>query len=65
MLTSTTKSDDGVVSLFTREWIEIDVQRRPVYLLTVSLFTREWIEIAMTTENFLNQKCLPLYEGVD
>ena len=33
------------VSLFTREWIEIDLMQLRVKQYNVSLFTREWIEI--------------------
>ena len=35
-----------MVSLFTREWIEINLWERTLYTVKVSLFTREWIEIA-------------------
>ena len=34
-----------IVSLFTREWIEIPAQFKASAKLPVSLFTREWIEI--------------------
>ena len=34
------------VSLFTREWIEIEKNRWKNRIFAVSLFTREWIEIA-------------------
>ena len=34
------------VSLFTREWIEIDLMQLRVKQYNVSLFTREWIEMA-------------------
>ena len=33
------------VSLFTREWIEIQTTFDSVTTYSVSLFTREWIEI--------------------
>ena len=33
------------VSLFTREWIEMDKSAPPYQSIGVSLFTREWIEI--------------------
>ena len=33
------------VSLFTREWIEIELHRTNLATLVVSLFTREWIEM--------------------
>ena len=35
----------AVVSLFTREWIEMITSRPRGRFFTVSLFTREWIEI--------------------
>ena len=54
-----------IVSLFTREWIEMlsvaDFQRRH----TVSLFTREWIEIRHAPQCRFQPHSLPLYEGVD
>ena len=41
------KSAPHLVSLFTREWIEIRKRSRPNQSQRqVSLFTREWIEIA-------------------
>ena len=54
------------VSLFTREWIEINSIDKVIEKQhAVSLFTREWIEMtgldAMTMQGF----SLPLYEGVD
>ena len=36
-----------VVSLFTREWIEIEFASAWILRCPVSLFTREWIEIAI------------------
>ena len=33
------------VSLFTREWIEIETKSKRLHREAVSLFTREWIEI--------------------
>ena len=38
----------GVVSLFTREWIEISILFSYFEIAaSVSLFTREWIEITL------------------
>ena len=53
------------VSLFTREWIEIQYRRVAVQSVMVSLFTREWIEIASAVDRQYSKKGLPLYEGVD
>ena len=37
---------DFTVSLFTREWIEMNIDMcRTIIVCDVSLFTREWIEI--------------------
>ena len=53
------------VSLFTREWIEIDACINPVRNQSVSLFTREWIEIENEVWQDERTWGLPLYEGVD
>ena len=54
------------VSLFTREWIEIDKKSDFLHIGdTVSLFTREWIEILSTMIPCSMRCSLPLYEGVD
>ena len=39
-----------IVSLFTREWIEIERWGLLVNVPAVSLFTREWIEITGTVD---------------
>ena len=39
------KSGVDVVSLFTREWIEMRLLEIADTTITVSLFTREWIEM--------------------
>ena len=53
------------VSLFTREWIEIEPLSVISGIPSVSLFTREWIEMffGVTLEQLAHG--LPLYEGVD
>ena len=53
------------VSLFTREWIEIDNSQGLPNVSAVSLFTREWIEIIFGMYFCAIGKSLPLYEGVD
>ena len=53
------------VSLFTREWIEIDSSQGLPNVSAVSLFTREWIEIKERYEFYKAHGSLPLYEGVD
>ena len=45
MCAECTQGDDGLVSLFTREWIEISRSSKSCSMGLVSLFTREWIEI--------------------
>ena len=54
-----------VVSLFTREWIEMFRSLMPKKKGKVSLFTREWIEIPHSCDGVLKTSSLPLYEGVD
>ena len=55
-----------IVSLFTREWIEILFARPLVWFgRPVSLFTREWIEISCGKIELIERFSLPLYEGVD
>ena len=54
-----------IVSLFTREWIEIVTCASSIIGYAVSLFTREWIEIVIWTHKTWNSAGLPLYEGVD
>ena len=54
-----------VVSLFTREWIEMKIPWNSSKMHWVSLFTREWIEIARTILYCQRISGLPLYEGVD
>ena len=53
------------VSLFTREWIEMQHGINLTGSKYVSLFTREWIEIEDAASENSPSKCLPLYEGVD
>ena len=55
----------GIVSLFTREWIEIAKVMVAVGFVPVSLFTREWIEIMVVRMSPILSESLPLYEGVD
>ena len=55
----------SVVSLFTREWIEIIFGFSFRFELVVSLFTREWIEIGLPQKQIDEVNRLPLYEGVD
>ena len=55
----------NTVSLFTREWIEIDWLIAVPARSAVSLFTREWIEIGTKRPSTTQRLCLPLYEGVD
>ena len=54
-----------LVSLFTREWIEITPKMHRNAMRTVSLFTREWIEIKCHPLLVSDTVSLPLYEGVD
>ena len=55
-----------IVSLFTREWIEILKSLTSMLAVSpVSLFTREWIEINITGDLSDLGGSLPLYEGVD
>ena len=54
-----------VVSLFTREWIEIPSRTFWILPKPVSLFTREWIEIVCVCPRPPPPGGLPLYEGVD
>ena len=54
-----------IVSLFTREWIEIETKSKRLHREAVSLFTREWIEITILFKNSCARVRLPLYEGVD
>ena len=54
-----------MVSLFTREWIEIRLCCGHGLVFPVSLFTREWIEIRLGRAEHQIHVCLPLYEGVD
>ena len=54
-----------LVSLFTREWIEISIVFSINFVSLVSLFTREWIEILSSHSATPTQRSLPLYEGVD
>ena len=55
-----------IVSLFTREWIEISAGGSPSGVIVVSLFTREWIEIIYPRiSGDIAALSLPLYEGVD
>ena len=65
MCAECTQGDDGLVSLFTREWIEILEGRFRNRVSIVSLFTREWIEIMVENVGLMGVQCLPLYEGVD
>ena len=53
------------VSLFTREWIEMEVEIDTADSENVSLFTREWIEIKQRICFGVASPRLPLYEGVD
>ena len=53
------------VSLFTREWIEIELNELRRAEFAVSLFTREWIEISTDSTFKKSIMRLPLYEGVD
>ena len=41
-----------MVSLFTREWIEIERNYSTSGIINVSLFTREWIEILIWTRRY-------------
>ena len=43
---------DYIVSLFTREWIEIFFTSSYFFQRAVSLFTREWIEICARVRGF-------------
>ena len=54
-----------IVSLFTREWIEITGTSFPYTSGSVSLFTREWIEMVHDGADGASAYSLPLYEGVD
>ena len=54
-----------LVSLFTREWIEIIRLTAFFPAVFVSLFTREWIEIQHSQPCESQPDSLPLYEGVD
>ena len=49
LFTDRKKEIDMLVSLFTREWIEIFSLRSASACSYVSLFTREWIEINLTS----------------
>ena len=53
------------VSLFTREWIEMQNRYCRYDNINVSLFTREWIEIKSEFVDDYSAESLPLYEGVD
>ena len=53
------------VSLFTREWIEINHSLYYNNTDFVSLFTREWIEMLTDSAKPSSGIGLPLYEGVD
>ena len=55
----------SAVSLFTREWIEIESIQDLITDEMVSLFTREWIEMLITSHFIPRMYRLPLYEGVD
>ena len=56
----------NMVSLFTREWIEIcRIWTLVLKRQLVSLFTREWIEIGSIGTVHRHCSSLPLYEGVD
>ena len=63
MCAECTQGDDGLVSLFTREWIEIlpDTNKRPSG--AVSLFTREWIEISDSNTTSKNTDGSPSLRG--
>ena len=50
-----------LVSLFTREWIEIKNIAYELYNNAVSLFTREWIEIAHFNVQEFKCQCVSLF----
>ena len=54
-----------LVSLFTREWIEMAIGQPATGAGGVSLFTREWIEMHGGLQCNRSREGLPLYEGVD
>ena len=51
------------VSLFTREWIEIDALHVLDVILMVSLFTREWIEISIKSSQVCETTTSPSLRG--
>ena len=45
MVSNNNDNELVIVSLFTREWIEILTAKKRLTCYPVSLFTREWIEM--------------------